>query len=103
MPSPSMKHQKSPGVVKTDFPLRSTSAIKVKVIIMLAINLVIYYLFLCFFGHDEGIGGVIFSIRLSCHEIRAYLFKGYRYNSIHYLSFQVGTLRGTSKNKYLSI
>ena len=30
-----------------------------------------------FFGHDEAIGAVISSIRLSCHEIRAFLFKGY--------------------------
>ena len=28
-----------------------------------------------FFGHDEAIGAVISSIRLSCHEIRAFLFK----------------------------
>ena len=30
-----------------------------------------------FFGHNEAIGAVISSIRLSCHEIRAFLFKGY--------------------------
>ena len=41
MPSPSMKHYKSPEVAITDFRLRSTSDIKVKVIIMVAINLVI--------------------------------------------------------------
>ena len=41
MPSPSMKHYKSPEVAMTDFRLRSTSDIKVKVIIMVAINLVI--------------------------------------------------------------
>ena len=29
------------------------------------------------FCHDEAIGAVISSIRLSCHEIRAFLFKGY--------------------------
>ena len=29
-----------------------------------------------FFGHDEAIGAVMSSIRLSCHEIRAFLFKG---------------------------
>ena len=40
MPSPSMTHWKSPGVVITDFRLRSTSDIKVKVIVMVAINLV---------------------------------------------------------------
>ena len=72
MPSPSMKHYKSPGVAITDFRLRSTSDIKVKAIIMAAMNLVIYYLFLCFFGHDETIGAVISSIRLSCHEITAF-------------------------------
>ena len=72
-----MKHYKSPGVDITDIRLRSTSDIKVKVIIMVAMNLVILYLFLWFFGHDEAIGAVISSIRLSCHEIRAFLFKGY--------------------------
>ena len=56
----------------TDFRLRSTSDIKVKVIIMVAMNLVIYYLFLWFFEHDEAIGAVISSIKLSCHEIRAF-------------------------------
>ena len=49
------------------------------------------------FGHDETIGAVISSIRLSCHEIRAFLFKGYWYNLIHDLSFQMGTCDGTSK------
>ena len=42
---------------------------------------------------------VISSIRLSCHEIRAFLFKGYWYNLTHHLSFQVGTCDGTSKTK----
>ena len=51
------------------------------------------------FGHDEAICAVISSIRLSCHEIRAFLFKGYWYNIIHDLSFQVGTCDGTSKGK----
>ena len=41
MPSPSMKQYKSPGVAITDFRLRSTSDIKVKVIIKVAMNLVI--------------------------------------------------------------
>ena len=59
----------------TDIRLRSKSDIKVKVIIMVAMNLVIYDLFLWFLGHDEAIGAVISSIRLSCHEIRAFLFK----------------------------
>ena len=67
----------------TDFQLRSTSDIKVKVIIMVAMHLVIQYLFLWFFGHDEAIGAVISPIRLSCHEIRAFLFKGHWYNIIH--------------------
>ena len=78
-----MKHYKSPGVAITDIRLRSTSDIKVKVIIMVAMNLVIYSIsFYGFFGHDEAIGAVISSIRLSCHEIRAFLFKGYWYNLI---------------------
>ena len=66
---------------------------------MVAMNLVIQYVFLWFFGHDEVIGAVISSIRRSCHEIRAFLFKGYWYNLIHDLSFQVGTCDGMSKNK----
>ena len=66
----------------TEIRLRSTSDIKVKVIIMVAMNLVIYSIFLWFFGHDEAIGAVMSSIRLSCHEIRAFLFKGYWYNLI---------------------
>ena len=33
---------------------------------------------------------------MSCHEIRAFLFKGYWYNLIDDLSFQVGTCDGTS-------
>ena len=66
---------------------------------MVAINLVVQYLFLWFFGHDEAIGAVISSIRLSCHEIGAFLFKGYWYNLIRDLSFQVGTCDGTSKSK----
>ena len=41
MPSPSVKHYKSPGVAITDIRLRSTSDIKIKVIIVVAINLVI--------------------------------------------------------------
>ena len=45
------------------------------------------------------IGAVISSIRLSCHEIRAFLFKGYWYNLIHDLSFQVETCDGTSMRK----
>ena len=53
-------------------------------------------LFLWFFGHDEAIGAAISSLRLSCHEIRAFLFKGYWYNLIHDLSFQGGTCDGTS-------
>ena len=57
-----MKHYKSLGVAITDIRLRSTSDIKVKVIIMVA----------RVFGHDEAIGAVISSIRLSCHEIRAF-------------------------------
>ena len=36
---------------------------------------------------------------VSCHEIRAFLFKGYWYNLIHGLSFQVGTCDRTSKTK----
>ena len=36
-----MKHWKSPGVAITDFRLRSALDIKVKVIIMVAMNLVI--------------------------------------------------------------
>ena len=35
-----------------------------------------------FFGHDEAIGAVMSSIRLSYHEIRAFLFKGYWYNLV---------------------
>ena len=67
----------------TDIRLRSTSDIKVKVIIMVAMNLVIYSIsFYVFFGHDEAIGAVMSSIRLSCHEIKAFLFKGYWYNLI---------------------
>ena len=50
-----------------------------------------------FFGHDEAIGAVISSIRLSCHEKRAFLLKEYWYDLIHELSFQVGTCDGTSK------
>ena len=53
--------------------------------------------FYSFFWHDEAIGAVISSIRLSCHEIRAFEFKGYWYNLINELSFQVGTCDGTSK------
>ena len=50
---------------------------------MVAMNLVIYSIsFYGFFGHDEAIGAKISSIRLSCHEIRAFLFKGYWYNLI---------------------
>ena len=49
-----------------------------------------------FFGHDEAIGAVMFSIRLSCHERSAFVFKGYWYNLIHDLSFQVGTCDGTN-------
>ena len=49
------------------------------------------------FGRNEAIGAVISSIRLSCHEIGTFLFKGYWYNLIHELSFQVGTCDGTSK------
>ena len=37
------------------------------------------------------------TMRLSCHEIRAFLFKGYLYNLIHDFSFQVETCDGTSK------
>ena len=71
-----MKHWMSPGVAITDFRLRSTSDIKVKVIIMVAMNLVIIVsLSMFFFRHDEAIGVVISSIRLSCHEIRAFLSK----------------------------
>ena len=40
------------------------------------------------------------SIRLSCHEIRAFVFKGFWCNLIHDLSFQVGTCDGTSKTKF---
>ena len=36
---------------------------------------------------------------MSCHEIRAFLFKGYWYNLINDLSFQEGTCEGTSKKK----
>ena len=57
----------------TDFRLRSTSDIKVKVIIMVAMNLIVSLSMV--FGHGEEIGAVISSIRLSCHEIRAFLFK----------------------------
>ena len=60
---------------------------------------VLLYLFLWFFGHDEAIGAVISSLILSCHEIRAFVFKGYWYNLIHDLSFQVGTCDGTSMTK----
>ena len=56
-----------------------------------------------FFGHDDAIGAVISSIRLSCHEIRAFVFKGYWYNLIHDLPFQVGTCDGTSKTKINNI
>ena len=48
-------------------------------------------------AYDEAIGAGLSSIRLSCREIRAFLFKGYWYNLIHDLSFQVGTCDGTSK------
>ena len=51
------------------------------------------------FWHDEAIGAVISSIRLSCQEIRTFLFKGYWYNLIHDLSFQVVTCDGTSMIK----
>ena len=36
---------------------------------------------------------------MSCHEITAFLFKGYWYNLIRDLSFQVGTFDGTSMTK----
>ena len=50
---------------------------------MVAMNLVIYIVSLSMvFGHDDAIGAVMSSIRLSCHEIRAFLFKGYWYNLI---------------------
>ena len=42
---------------------------------------------------------VIASIRLSSHEIRAFLFKWYWYNLINDLSFQEGTCDGTSKTR----
>ena len=51
------------------------------------------------FWHDDAIGAVISSIRLSCYVIGAFLFQGYWYSLIHDLSFQVGTCDGTSKTK----
>ena len=66
---------------------------------MVAINLVIYFYV---FGHDEAIGAVISSIRLSCHEVRAFVFKGYWYNLIHDL-FEISLLfRITVKQTIIS-
>ena len=41
---------------------------------MVAMNLVVSLSMV--FGHDEAIGAVISSLRLSCHEIRAFIIQG---------------------------
>ena len=58
-----------------NFRLQSTSDNHVKVIVMVAINIVIIVSLSMFFGHEEDIGAVIFEIRPSYHEIMALLFK----------------------------